>query len=32
VAQLFSDVLADAGVFKNNAAGEAGWQRFVEQL
>lgn len=32
VAQLFSNVLADAGVFKNNAAGEAGWQRFVEQL
>ena len=32
VAQVFSDVLADAGVFKRNADGEAGWQRFIQQL
>lgn len=32
VAQIFSDVLADAGVFKNNEAGRAGWQRFIDQL
>ena len=32
VAQVFGDVLADAGVFKRNAQGQAGWQRFVERL
>lgn len=32
VAQVFSDVLADAGVFKRDADGDAGWQRFIEQL
>lgn len=32
VAQVFSDVLADAGVFKNDDAGRAGWQRFIDQL
>lgn len=32
VAQVFADVLADAGVFKSNAAGQAGWQRFIDQL
>lgn len=32
VAQVFSDVLADAGVFKNDDAGNAGWQRFIDQL
>lgn len=32
VAQVFADVLADAGVFKNDDAGRAGWQRFIDQL
>lgn len=32
LAQVFSDVLADAGVFKKNEAGQAGWQRFIKQL
>lgn len=32
LAQVFADVLADAGVFKENAAGQAGWQRFISQL
>ena len=32
VAQVFSDVLADAGVFKNDPAGEAGWRRFLQNL
>ncbi|WP_295728793.1 UDP-glucose--hexose-1-phosphate uridylyltransferase [uncultured Limosilactobacillus sp.] len=32
VAQVFADVLADAGVFKNDAVGRAGWQRFINQL
>lgn len=32
VAQVFDDVLADAGVFKNNDAGIAGWHQFVQQL
>ncbi|KRL95093.1 UDP-glucose--hexose-1-phosphate uridylyltransferase [Limosilactobacillus equigenerosi] len=32
VAQVFSDVLADAGVFKRDDEGAAGWQRFIEQL
>lgn len=32
VAQVFSNVLADAGVFKNNSTGQAGWQRFIDQL
>lgn len=32
VAQVFGDVLADAGVFKRDAQGQAGWQRFVERL
>ena len=32
VAQVFSNVLADAGVFKNDPAGEAGWRRFLQNL
>lgn len=32
VAQVFSDVLADAGVFKKDDAGTAGWHRFIQQL
>lgn len=32
LAQVFADVLADAGVFKNDAAGQAGWQRFIKDL
>ena len=32
VAQVFSDVLADAGVFKNDPAGEAGWRLFLQNL
>lgn len=32
VAQVFSDVLSDAGVFKNDDEGTAGWQRFIRQL
>lgn len=32
LAQVFSAVLADAGVFKANAAGQAGWQRLLKQL
>lgn len=32
LAQVFSAVLADAGVFKADAAGEAGWQRLLKQL
>lgn len=32
VAQVFADVLEDAGVFKNNADGQAAWDRFVKQL
>ena len=32
VAQVFGDVLADAGVFKNDEAGQAGWERFLQIL
>lgn len=32
LAQVFANVLADAGVFKDDAAGQAGWQRFIQQL
>ena len=32
LAQVFANVLADAGVFKDNDAGHAGWQRFIQQL
>lgn len=29
---IFDQVLADAGVYKDDAAGEAGWQKFLQQL
>ncbi|MCD5484021.1 UDP-glucose--hexose-1-phosphate uridylyltransferase, partial [Lactobacillus delbrueckii subsp. lactis] len=29
---IFDQVLADAGVYKNDAKGEAGWQKFLQQL
>lgn len=32
LAQVFADVLEDAGVFKNNDAGQAAWTRFIKQL
>ena len=32
LAQVFSDVLEDAGVFKRTDEGDAGWQRFIKQL
>lgn len=32
LAQVFANVLANAGVFKDDAAGQQGWQRFVQQL
>ncbi|WP_093624270.1 UDP-glucose--hexose-1-phosphate uridylyltransferase [Limosilactobacillus gorillae] len=32
VAQVFSDVLEDAGVFKRTDDGYAAWQRFIKQL
>ena len=32
VAEVFSAVLADAGVFKNDEAGQAGWARFLKVL
>lgn len=32
LAQVFADVLKDAGVFKKDSAGQAGWQRFIQQL
>ncbi len=30
--QVFANVLANAGVFKDDAAGQQGWQRFIQQL
>lgn len=32
LAQVFANVLANAGVFKDDAAGQQGWQRFIQQL
>ena len=32
LAQVFANVLANAGVFKDDAAGQAGWQRFIQKL
>lgn len=32
VAEVFGKVLADAGVFKNDEAGQAGWARFLKEL
>ena len=32
VANIFANVLENAGVFKNDAAGQAGWDRFIEKL
>ena len=29
---VFDQVLADAGVFKDDAAGEAGWKKFLEEI
>jgi UDPglucose--hexose-1-phosphate uridylyltransferase len=32
LANVFANVLENAGVFKDDAAGQAGWDRFVEKL
>lgn len=32
LANIFANVLENAGVFKDDAAGQAGWERFVNQL
>lgn len=32
LAEIFAKVLEDAGVFKDNAAGNAGWDRFIAHL
>ena len=32
LANVFANVLENAGVFKDDAAGQAGWERFVAQL
>ncbi|WP_302188183.1 hypothetical protein [uncultured Lactobacillus sp.] len=29
---VFDQVLADAGVFKDDAAGEASWQKFLAEI
>lgn len=32
LANIFANVLENAGVFKDDAAGQAGWSRFIEKL
>ena len=32
LANIFANVLENAGVFKDDAAGQAGWDRFIDQL
>lgn len=32
LASIFANVLENAGVFKDDAAGQAGWSRFIEKL
>ena len=32
LANIFANVLENAGAFKDDAAGQAGWERFVNQL
>ena len=32
LANVFANVLENAGVFKDNTAGNEGWQRFIDAL
>ena len=32
IANIFANVLENAGVFKDDASGKEGWQRFVDVL
>lgn len=32
LANIFANVLENAGVFKEDVAGQAGWDRFIKQL
>ena len=32
LANVFANVLENAGAFKDDAAGQAGWSRFIEKL